>query len=264
MSPKSKSSVKAHAEFQIDLNLDAGESEADFISGKEEALYQYISSVNIACGGHAGTENTMRRSIDLAIKYQRAVGAHPSYPDLRGFGRQTMQMPKEKLIESLREQISALEKICNEKGVPLHHIKPHGALYNEAAVDLETAQTLLEAFSVFGDQIICVGLAGSVFIEECRRSHILCASEGFIDRRYEPDGTLRSRSKSYAHIDSISDATTQALQLARGEELSAYDGSALKISAQTLCLHGDRNDAVEVAKAVSEALATSGIKIRSL
>jgi 5-oxoprolinase (ATP-hydrolysing) subunit A len=251
-------------EFAIDLNLDAGESEQDLASGKEEALYQLVSSVNIACGGHAGNVDTMERSVDLATKYGLAIGAHPSYPDREGFGRRKIQIEPTELIESIHRQMASLSEICRNKGVRLHHVKPHGALYNTAAIDADVSRILIDAISTFDRGLIVVGLAGSVFLEQCRNQGLRCAAEGFVDRRYERDGTLRARTYPDAHVTEPEAAAEQALRFATGEEIVSVDGSRLKLGIETLCIHGDRKDARVIAKAVRSLLEEKGIRVRSL
>jgi 5-oxoprolinase (ATP-hydrolysing) subunit A len=251
-------------EKYIDLNLDAGESEADLRSGKEEALYRLVSSVNIACGGHAGTESSMRMAVDLALKYGLAIGAHPSYPDLEGFGRRKIEIAADQLKESIQTQIQSLRKICAEAGTQIQHVKPHGALYNAAAVDTGLAEVVIEAVAEIDPQLILVELADSVFLRSCRARGVRCAAEGFVDRRYEPSGNLRARIHSDAHVHDPQEAAAQALLLAQGQEIRAFDGSGLKLSVDTLCIHGDRADALLIANEVRAALDRAGVRVRSL
>jgi 5-oxoprolinase (ATP-hydrolysing) subunit A len=251
-------------EVVIDLNLDAGESVQDLDSGKEQALYQLVSSVNIACGGHAGSVETMERSVDLALKYGLAIGAHPSYPDRVGFGRKKIQIGRAELVDSIQSQMLSLSEVCRSRGTRLHHVKPHGALYNTAAVDAQTAEALIEAIVSFDHGLIVVGLAGSAFLEQCRARGLRCAAEAFVDRRYEPDGTLRARIFPDAHVAEPEAAAEQALRFAKGEAVTAVDGTRLRLSVQTLCIHGDRADALLIAKAVRSFLEADGVRVRSL
>jgi UPF0271 protein len=237
---------------RIDLNLDAGESEEKLADGSETALYDLVSSLNVACGGHAGDESTMAQVADLAAARGLAVGAHPSFPDRKSFGRRPLNMPHAALVDSLCAQIEGLAAVLRRAGLRLSHIKPHGALYNLAAVDREYASAVIEAGRRVDRALPVVGLAGSHFIKWCAKAEQAAIGEGFADRRYEADGTLRGRQHPDALITDPAEAGDQALQL------------ALSGSAQTICVHGDTPGAPAIAAAVHKNLTAAGVLIRAV
>jgi UPF0271 protein len=235
--------------MRIDLNLDAGESAEALESGAEASLYDLVSSLNVACGGHAGDESTMARVAKLAAERGLSVGAHPSFPDRKSFGRRAMNMPHGALVDSLCAQIDALSMAVRKSGLHLSHVKPHGALYNLAATDRTYASAVIEAARRVDRGLPVVGLAGSHFIKWCQLAGQPVCSEGFADRRYETDGTLRSRQFSDALISDPAEAGDQALQL------------VLSGSAETICIHSDSPGALAIAKTVRETLLHAGVKI---
>lgn len=248
----------------IDLNLDAGEFEQDLASGKEEALYAEVSSVNIACGGHAGTRETMRAAVALATKYGLSIGAHPSFPDRKGFGREVLAMSREALVASLVDQAKNLAAVCREAGVRMRHLKPHGALYNAAAKDEGLALALIETVRRVDGDLVLVGLAGSRGLQLCRDHGIKTAAEAFVDRRYEEDGSLRGRNFADALISDPNGAGEQAVDLALGRGVLAISGKRVEVKAQTLCLHGDTEGSLRIARAVRSALEGNGVVISSI
>src|SRR5262245_12376647 len=194
--------------MKIDLNCDMGEN-----IGNDEAVMPYITSANIACGFHAGDSKTMRETIRLAKKYGVNVGAHPSWPDLQGFGRQEMIFPADEVESLILFQIGALAAIAKAEGVEMHHVKPHGALYNQAAKDRELANAIDRAVKSFNGDLILVGLAGSSLIEAGLEVGLRVMNEGFPDRNYNPDGTLVSRKEPHAIIESPEEVAKHALEL---------------------------------------------------
>ena len=233
----------------IDLNLDAGESKSALANGTEEDLYRLVSSVNIACGGHTGDVESMTKAVDLAKKYNLRIGAHPSFPDKENFGRESMKISHEALVKSLVSQIRSLRAICAEKKVTVGHIKPHGALYNMAAQERVLAGAVIEAAQEFHEHITMIGLAGSPFLRWCKASRFRALAEGFCDRRYEADGTLRGRQHEDAVISDPQECGKQAVRLAQEGKV------------QTLCIHSDTPNALAVATAVRSALETAGFSI---
>ena len=234
----------------IDLNLDAGEIPELLENGTEEALYRWVTSVNIACGGHAGDEESMKKAVSLAQKHGLRIGAHPSYPDRENFGRQEMKLPREELLASLVEQIIALEKVCSRSGVSMTHVKPHGALYNIAAKNTEVADCLIEAVKKVNKELILVGLAGSSMIAQVKKAGLHVWQEAFADRRYEANGALRSRSHKDALIENPSVAAAQVLLISQDKKVQAVNGELISVHADTICIHGDTPNALIVAKAV--------------
>lgn len=240
---------------KIDLNLDAGEIPEALINGSEEALYQLVTSVNIACGGHAGDESSMKKAVELAMKYNLNIGAHPSFPDRQNFGRTIMQMPHNQLVDSLVGQIESLRRVCGEFGVKLTHVKPHGALYNLSAQNLQTAEAIIEAVRAFAEPLPIMALAGSPFIDTIKDAELTALEEAFADRRYEANATLRGRQHPDALIQDAEIAARQALQIVAEGKVTAVTGESIKIHADTLCVHGDTPNALLIAKSIRDILA---------
>lgn len=242
----------------IDLNADMGEYANDAQRAIETALTALISSCSIACGGHAGDESTMRETARRAKAHGVSAGAHPSYPDREGFGRRSMKIETNELTSSLRAQIAALQSILDAEGMPLAHVKPHGALYNDAAKDLTLARVVAEA----AKGAILVGPPLSMLEQAAKELNMAFAAEGFVDRLYLKSGALTPRSQPGAVIAEIDDRTGQALSLARGETVAAADG-ALRLTVKTLCIHSDSPGAVETARAIRTGLEMDGFAIRT-
>ena len=223
----------------IDLNCDLGELED---AAHAAALMESITSANIACGGHAGDEETMERTARLALARGVRIGAHPSSPDRANFGRLEMDMPAAAIETTMREQIDRLEAVVAKLGARITHVKPHGALYNVAARNVEVARAIGSAVARWNAQATIFGLAGSKALDVWRGMGLRVAAEAFADRRYEPDGSLRSRQFADALITDPQEAARQALRFAR-------EGTA-----QTICVHGDTPHAEEIAKVCKQVL----------
>ena len=245
----------------IDLNGDLGESFGAWTMGDDLAVLECISSANIACGFHAGDPLTMRRTVNAAVQRGVAIGAHPSLPDLQGFGRREMRIEAEELHALMLYQIGALSAFATAAGVRLAHVKPHGALYNMAARDRELADAIATAVRDVDDQLILVGLAGSELPRAGVRCGLRVAHEAFTDRRYRADGSLVPRRDAGAVIDDIDAAIAQALMIVREQRVTAADGSFVAISADTLCVHGDRHDAALFARRLRAALEAAGCHV---
>ncbi|MGH8216731.1 MAG: LamB/YcsF family protein [Rhodanobacteraceae bacterium] len=245
----------------IDLNADLGESFGAWRMGDDAGVMPWITSANIACGFHAGDALTMQRTVALCIEHGVAIGAHPSLPDLQGFGRREMRIPTDEVYAQTLYQIGALHALAKACGGRLHHVKPHGALYNMAARDPVLATAIATAVRDFDPMLILVGLAGSVLVEAGRDAGLPVAGEGFCDRRYRSDGSLTPRSEAGAVIDEPDAAVAQALSIATSGEAVAIDGTRIQIAADTLCVHGDRAGAGGLAKALRLALEGAGIQI---
>ena len=248
----------------IDLNCDMGELPEALADGSQEALMKYVSSANIACGGHAGNVETMRVTLQQALRHKVAVGAHPGYEDRANFGRLELRLSDEEIAASVYRQILALEEIATKLGAQIGHVKAHGALYNQAARDREIARAFAEGVRRWRTGAILVGLAGSAMLEEFRAAGFPVAAEAFADRRYERDGSLRSRKFDDALLRDPEQAAAQALRIAELGSVIAADGSVVPVHAQTLCIHGDTPGAPEIAAAVGRRLEAAGIKIRTL
>ena len=250
--------------MEIDLNADMGESPEALANGADLELMRYITSANVACGGHAGDESTMRQTIAAAKELKVAVGAHPSYPDRENFGRLESAMPPAALESSVRQQIAALAKVAGELGVRLVHVKPHGALYHATNKNREIALAVGRAVQAIDPQLIMVGQAGSASLETWRGMGLRVAAEAFADRTYEPDGTLRKRTLPGALVDSPERAAQQALDITLRHKVVAGDGSELQLLAQTICMHSDTPGAPAIARAVNQRLKSAGVQVHAL
>jgi UPF0271 protein len=248
----------------IDLNADVGESFGPWRMGDDERLIPLVSSVNIACGFHAGDPATIERAVRLAVRSGAAVGAHPGYPDLAGFGRRELEMAPADLEASILYQVAAVAAFARDAGVELRHVKAHGALYNAAALDPRLAETVARAVRRFSSDVALYGLAGSALLDAGRTVGLSVAAEAFPDRAYEPDGRLRSRSLPDSVLTDSTEIARRAVLMAVEGAVKAVDGSRVPIEPQTLCLHGDTPGAVEHAGAVRAALAQAGVEVRAM
>ncbi len=251
------------SDVSIDINSDLGESPGALASGSDFELMRFISSANIACGGHAGDESTMKQTLRMARDLGVAVGAHPSYPDRTNFGRIAMSLSGEEIETSVRDQISELARLAEEAGLRIAHVKPHGALYH-AARERQVAEAIGRAVTNLDPQLVMVGQAGSAALEHWRAMGLRCAAEAFADRVYESDGTLRSRNLAGALLDTPNLASEQALDIVLRRLVSTHDGRHLEITADSLCIHSDTPNAAEIAREIRQKLTTHGIPIRRL
>jgi len=246
----------------IDLNADVGESTGLWSLGEDEALIPLVTSVNVAAGFHAGDPVVMERTISLAVRAGAAIGAHPGYPDLAGFGRRAMGLTPAEIEAAVLYQVGAVAAFARAAGAELRHVKAHGALYNRAARDPDAAAAIARAVRRFSVDLVLVGLAGSALVAAGRDAGLAVAEEAFADRGYEADGSLRSRDRPGAVLHEPAAAAAQALAIARGT-LTASDGSPLRLRADTLCVHGDLPGAAARARAVRETLIAAGVEIRA-
>ena len=246
-------------QLTIDLNCDMGEVPEAIADGTQESLMRSITSVNIACSGHAGDEQTMKTTIEQALRWKLAIGAHPGYPDRTNFGRLELKLPLDEIANSVFEQVRTLAEIAERCGVRLVHVKPHGALYNQAVRNRELAEAIAEGVGRWRRDVVLVGLAGSPMLDVFREAGFAVAAEAFADRRYEADGTLRSRKFADALIRNPEEAAWQALGIAERGVVIASDGSAVSVDAQTLCIHGDTPGAPEIAATVARILREAGV-----
>lgn len=245
----------------IDLNADVGESLGPWRMGEDEALIPLVSSVNVACGLHAGDPLTIERTVRLALAHGVAVGAHPGYPDIAGFGRREMDLARDELEASIVYQVGALMGIARSLGTTVRHVKPHGALYNRAARDPATAEAVAAAVRRLSGELVLVGLAGSVALEAGRAAGLAVAAEAFVDRAYEPDGSLRSRRLADSLVADPAAAAARAVSLAVEGTVRAVDGTHLPVAADTLCVHGDTPGVAALAAAARAALVDAGVAI---
>jgi UPF0271 protein len=243
----------------IDINCDMGEG-----VGNDESIMPSISSANIACGYHAGDEGTMKQTIERAIKYNVAIGAHPSFPDRKNFGRTEMNLLVDEIYDLVFLQLRTIEKILKQKNENLHHVKPHGALYNMSAKDAQIAKAIAQAVKDFDDDLILFGLSGSHSIEEAKAMNLKTANEVFADRTYQDDGSLTPRSQSNSVIENVDKSVHQALQMIKEKTVTSVTGKAIPIIADTICIHGDGKHAVEFAKATHQNLKQHNIDIKAI
>lgn len=245
----------------IDLNCDLGESFGAWRMGADAEVMPYISSANLACGFHAGDPDTMRRTVTLAVQAKVALGAHVSLPDLAGFGRREMRVSPDEAYAMTLYQVGALAAFAQAAGARLRHVKPHGALYNMAARDAALAEALAHAVRAFDPSLRLVGLAGSELPRAGERAGLAVAHEAFADRRYRDDGSLAPRGEAGAVIHDVDAAIAQALAIARGDRVATQSGGALALHADTLCVHGDRDDAGAFAQRLHDALLAADIAV---
>jgi 5-oxoprolinase (ATP-hydrolysing) subunit A len=251
-------------DLRMDINSDLGESEESLASGADFELMRYITSANVACGGHAGDERTMRETVRIAKQLGVAVGAHPGYPDRENFGRIESPMSAAEIEATVRDQIAALAEIAVPLGVELVHCKPHGALYHAANKSAEVAAAIGRAVLESDEQLIMVGQAGSATLTLWESMGLSCAAEAFADRAYEADGILRKRTLPGALLDDPAKAARQAIDIATRQVAVATDSSKLKVVAQTVCIHSDTPGSVAIARAVNEGLKKAGVQLRAL
>lgn len=248
----------------VDINCDMGERPEALFNGSEDLLMSFISSANIACGGHAGNEESMKKVIQLAKRHGVSIGAHPGYPDKENFGRVTMNFTPEEISSCVYEQVGAIARIAREFKYELVHVKPHGALYNRAVNDVTVAAAIADGVRKVSPDLILTGMAGSRMLDVWRRSGFKVAGEAFADRVYDPDGSLRSRQYSDALIIDPGKAAEQAVQLVVDKIVAACDGSRLRIEAQTICIHSDTPGAVEIVQEVRKRLEGAGVQVRPM
>lgn len=247
----------------IDLNCDMGEAYGSYPMPNDEKLMDYISSANIACGFHAGDPAVMQKTVALAIKKGVAIGAHPGLPDLQGFGRREMKITANEAYQLTLYQICALNAFVKAAGGKLHHVKPHGALYNMAAKDPVLAKAIVQAVYDFDPNLILYALAGSKMIVEAEKNGLATASEVFADRSYQDDGLLTPRSADNAIVANKEDAVNQVLGFSLKQEVKSVNGNRIAVRAETVCLHGDGVQAVAFAKLIAERLKNEGIVIKA-
>lgn len=249
--------------MRIDLNADAGESFGNWKLGNDEELFEYVTSANLACGFHAGDPLTMRQSVELCKRLSVAAGAHPGFPDRVGFGRREMAASPEEIYADLLYQLGALSAFLRLEGVPLHHVKAHGALYNRAAKDAATARAIAQAIRDFDPGLPLVVLPGTPLEAEALALGLRAVREAFPERGYAPDGRLAARGTPGAIIHDPEEAARRAVQIVLHGKLEAVDGSLIRLEAETLCIHGDNPKAPQIARRIREALEAEGVEIRA-
>ncbi len=247
----------------VDLNCDLGESFGAYTIGLDEAVIPYVTSVNVACGYHAGDPMVMEKTVVLAKKHQTAVGAHPGFPDLLGFGRRQMNITPAEAGAYVKYQLGALLAFCQSQGIKLQHVKPHGALYNMAAKDAALAKGIAEAVASVDSHIYLMGLAGSVMLTEAEKAGLPVISEVFADRAYNDDGSLVNRKLPGAVIHEPDVAAARAVKMAKENKVISINGKEIAIKADSICVHGDNAQAVDLVKKICVALEAEGIAVKN-
>ena len=249
---------------RIDLNCDMGELPEAILDGTQESLMPSLTSVNIACGGHAGDAQTIKTTIEQALRWNLVLGAHPGYPDRANFGRLELNLAPEAIADSVFEQVQALAKAAAAYGARVTHVKPHGALYNQAVGNRVLAEAIAKGVGRWNRDVILVGLAGTSMLDVFRQAGFRVVAEAFADRRYEANGTLRARKFDDALIRDPAEAGRQALQIVERGTVTAHDGSEVSVNAQTICIHGDTPGASKIAAAVAQTLRRAGVELSAL
>jgi len=241
----------------IDINCDMGEG-----MDNDAALMPYISSANIACGYHAGNEETMQQTVSLALKHGVAIGAHVSFRDKENFGRKEMELPPDAVYELVQQQLILLQEIVKTHEASIKHVKPHGALYNMSARHEQLANTIARAVHDLDPSLVLVGLSGSHSITEAKKLGLRTASEVFADRRYEENGSLRSRLLPGALLEDAGEVAEQVLQMVSNKTVMSITGKEIPVMAETICIHGDGEHAVEFAQTIYQNLKNHSIEIK--
>lgn len=243
----------------IDLNCDMGEG-----LNNDALLMPYISSANIACGYHAGDESIMKRTVELALLHNVAIGAHPGFKDKANFGRTERQLPLEEVHDLVIAQLSVLQKITESLGATIHHVKPHGALYNMSAKDPLLATTIAKAVYAFDKGLLLFGLSGSHAITEAKKEGLITVSEVFADRTYQDDSSLTPRSNENALIENTEESLHQVLQMIQKKTVRSVNGKQVPIIAESICIHGDGSHAVDFAKHIYHTLKQHHVGIQAV
>jgi 5-oxoprolinase (ATP-hydrolysing) subunit A len=247
--------------MRIDLNSDVGESFGPWPMGDDPRLMEAISSANVACGFHAGDPSGIRRTVSLAQAHGVAVGAHPGFPDLVGFGRRDLHASPEEVEDFVLYQVGALAAIARAAGTTLTHVKAHGALYNMACRDERLARAIARGVAAFDRSLPLVGLPGSSLLRAGLSEGLPVLAEGFADRAYEPDGTLVSRRKAGSVIHDLEAVAARSVRMARDRQVVAVDGTVLDLTVDTICVHGDTPGAGDLARRIRQALEGAGIRV---
>lgn len=249
---------------RVDLNCDMGESFAAYVLGNDEQILDSVTSANIACGFHAGDPAVMRRTVDLAARKGVAIGAHPGYRDLEGFGRRFMDISPQEAYDSVLYQVGSLYGFARAAGERIQHVKPHGALYNATAANRYLAEAIAQAVGDVDLDLILFGLYGSNLIAAGEKAGLRTASEAFADRTYQPDGTLTPRRQPDALIHDDARAVDQAIRLVTEGKVRSQNGNDIEMRIDTICIHGDGPNALPFARLIRSRLEESGIDVRAV
>lgn len=247
--------------FYVDLNSDIGEGFGSYKLGLDEEIIKYVSSINLACGWHAGDPMIMDKTVELASKYGVGVGAHPGYPDLIGFGRRAMTITREEAKNYMLYQTGALMAFTKAHGVKLQHMKLHGGFYNKACVDPELAAGIIDGVEAFDKDLILMVLSGSYIAKEAKKRGLRVSEEVFADRGYNADGTLVNRALPGAFVKDIDEALPRVIRMIKEGKVKTADGQDIDIKADSICVHGDNPKAIEFVKGIRDGLINNGIEI---
>ncbi|GBG57549.1 UPF0271 protein YcsF [Sporomusaceae bacterium FL31] len=250
--------------YRVDLNCDLGESFGAYKIGSDEAILEFVTSANVACGFHAGDPGVMRKTVRLALANKVAIGAHPGLPDLIGFGRRNMSITPQEAYEMVVYQIGALAGFVTAEGGSMQHVKPHGALYNMAAKNQALSEAIAQAVYDVNPELILFGLSGSELVLAGERLGLKTANEVFADRTYQSDGSLTPRTQPNAMVTDHQQAINQVVKMVKEQSVTAQQGSEVAIKADTVCIHGDGAHALEFAKKIHEFLASSGVTVQAI
>lgn len=250
--------------YFVDLNCDLGESFGNYKCGMDEEVIPFISSANVACGFHASDPIVMTKTVDLAKKNDVAVGAHPGYPDLVGFGRRNLAVSPAEVKAMVQYQVGALQAIARAQGVQVYHVKPHGAMYNMAGKDEKLAEAICEAIYEVDPRLILLGLSGSEMLKAAERIGLRAAKEVFADRAYEEDGSLVARSKPGAMIIDEDEAIQRVVRMIKEGKVTAISGKDIEVQADSICVHGDGEKALAFVEKIRKALMREGVEIKAL
>ena len=249
--------------MRIDLNCDMGESFGAYTLGYDDQAMPYVTSINVACGFHASDPDNMAKTVQLAQKHGIAVGAHPGYPDLVGFGRRNMALTAEEVKNAVIYQIGALDSFCKANGIGLQHVKAHGALYNTAEKDLSVASAIARAIKAVNPSLFMVCLANSQMVVAAKQEQIPYVEEAFADRAYTDEGSLVSRKIVGSVIHDIDQVVARVVQMVTKKTVVTISGNEIPIQAQTICVHGDTPGAVGMVKAIRHALENENVKLKA-
>ena len=249
---------------RVDLNCDMGESFGAYQIGADDAVFPFITSANVACGFHGGDPTVMRTTLVKARERSVAVGAHPGFPDLIGFGRRNMDVSPDEVYDLVVYQVGALMGVARAAGMELQHVKPHGALYNMAAANRPLAAAIARAVRDVDKQLVLFGLPGSHLISEGQAAGLTTAGEAFADRNYMNDGSLVSRKRPDAQVHDADEAVQRAIRMVRDGKVCSIDGQDIALKVDTICLHGDGPHAAEFAQRLRTGFESAGVSVRAL
>lgn len=250
--------------YFVDLNSDLGESFGDWNMGRDTNIIPLVTSANVACGFHAGDPTTMAKTAALCAQHGTAMGAHPGFPDLVGFGRRNMNVSPEDVRNMIIYQVGALKAFAKAAGIHLQHVKPHGALYNMAAKDPALAEAICKGIQACDDSLILLGLAGSQMIAKAKELSLPYASEVFADRAYEDDGTLVARTKPGSMITDEDEAVARVIRMIKEHKVTSITGKDIEICPDSVCVHGDSEKALLFVEKIRKAFTAEGITVRAL